>query len=879
MSRGELRIYLGAAPGVGKTYAMLDEGFRRRGRGTDVVIGVVETHGRPHTIDQVRDLEVVPGRTITSGGEQAEEMDVAAVLARRPDVALVDDLAHRNAPGGRNEKRWQDVEELLAAGISVISTVNVQHIESLNDVITGITGIEQRETVPDRVLRAGEQIELVDMSPEALRRRLAHGNVYAADEVDAALADSFRIGNLAAMRELALLWVADRVDEGIEAYRQHQGITASWETRERVVVALTGAPGGERLIRRGARLAGRGHAELVGVHVRRTDGRAAGSQELLDRYRLLLDELGGRYVEVTGGDPAEALVELARAENATQIILGATRRSRWSELTSGSIINRVVGLANAIDVHVISSDVPDARPVDALTRRGDGRRTAPRRADRSARSRAIAWFAALVGVPLLAFAIAPLDDPSRNTSFLLLLLLGPVGVALLGGLAPALVASVIGFAVADFLYISPERSLRVAGPGELLTLVVFIAVSTLVSVLVDRLARRTAEVARGRAEAEALARLAQSTAILDADALERLVGELRTTLGLDAVAVLAPRVDGWQVQASAGEPLPATPAHGSYAAELAGGTTLVAVGPTMAAEDRRLLSAFVAQVRLAQATLALQEEATRADALSEANDLRDALLAAVSHDLRAPLANIKAAATSLTSTEVQWGLPDVRSFATTIDAEADRLTTLVVNLLDLSRLQAGMLGTKLAPTAPTDVIYAALASLTGDTTAVDLDAADSLPLVSTDPALLERVLANVVRNAIDWAPPATRVRVEAAPVGDRIVFRVVDRGPGIPLSQRDHVFQAFQRLGDGGRAALQGLGLGLAVARGFCDAIGAEIVIDDTPGGGTTVAIAVPLADQGSPAATMDPMTTDASARPDERARADAAETAPGGTP
>ena len=268
MSRGVLRVYLGAAPGVGKTFAMLDEGRRRSERGTaDVVVGLVETHNRPKTIAQIDGLEVIPRKVVEYRGQSFEEMDVDAILARRPEVALIDELAHTNVPGSRNPKRWQDVEEVLEAGINVISTVNIQHLESLNDVVQRITGITQRETVPDEVVRAADQIELVDMSPEALRRRMAHGNIYTADRIDTALANYFRIGNLAALRELALLWVADRVDENLQEYRERHGIAESWETKERVLVALTGAPGGDDLVRRAARIAMRTRAQLIGVHV------------------------------------------------------------------------------------------------------------------------------------------------------------------------------------------------------------------------------------------------------------------------------------------------------------------------------------------------------------------------------------------------------------------------------------------------------------------------------------------------------------------------------------------------------------------------------------------------------------------------------------
>src|ERR1700734_1572390 len=292
--RGQLRISLGAAAGVGKTYAMLSEGHRRAERGADVVVAFAEPHQRPQTIALLDGLEVIPRRKLPYRGSEWEEMDVDAVLARKPQIALVDELAHTNVPGSRHEKRWQDVDELLDAGIDVISAVNVQHLESVTDVVEQITGVPQRETVPDAVVRAADQIELVDMSPEALRRRLAHGNVYAPDKVDTALANYFRIGNLTALRELALLWVADKVDEGLQAYREAHGIAEPWETKERVVVALTGSPKGDRMIRRGARMAARARAELVGVHIRPTDGRKQPSTELLEHHRHLLAELDGR---------------------------------------------------------------------------------------------------------------------------------------------------------------------------------------------------------------------------------------------------------------------------------------------------------------------------------------------------------------------------------------------------------------------------------------------------------------------------------------------------------------------------------------------------------------------------------------------------------
>ena len=356
--RGTLRVYLGAAPGVGKTYTMLEEGHRRLSRGTDVVVAFVETHNRVHTAELLAGLEVVPRRVLEYRGTRFEEMDLDAVLARHPQVALVDELAHTNVPGSEHAKRWQDIERLLEAGITVISTVNIQHLESLNDVVQAITGVPQRETVPDSVVRAAEQVELVDMTPEALRRRMAHGNIYAPDKVDAALANYFRPGNLTALRELALLWLADSVEEGLQRYRERHGIAATWETRERVVVALTGGPEGDALIRRAARIAARATGgELLAVHIARSDGLAGSSIAALDQQRLLVESLGGSYHSVVGDDVAESVLEFARANNATQIVIGASRRHPLvASLTGPGTGMTITRRSGSIDVHVVTHD-------------------------------------------------------------------------------------------------------------------------------------------------------------------------------------------------------------------------------------------------------------------------------------------------------------------------------------------------------------------------------------------------------------------------------------------------------------------------------------------------------------------------------------------
>jgi two-component system, OmpR family, sensor histidine kinase KdpD len=840
--RGHLRIYLGAAPGVGKTFAMLNEGWRRGNRGTDVVVGFVETHGRPNTQAQVRDLEVVPRHAVTYRGSEFQEMDVDAIIARAPAVALVDELAHTNVPGSRNEKRWQDVEELLHAGIDVISTVNVQHLESMNDVVEQITGIKQRETIPDAIVRSADQIEVVDMTPQALRRRMAHGNIYPPEKVDASLANYFREGNLGALRELALMWVADRVDEALEAYREAHGIGRPWETRERVVVAISGAPGGGHVIRRAARMAARTRGELLGVHVRPADGLRGPPGEALTEQRTLLQELGGAYHELAGADAATALVQFARAENATQIVLGASRQSRWTHLLRGSVINDVIRASGAVDIHVISSEA------DSIGEREEAADAAepPSRRTRglavSRRRRTVAWILALAGPPLLSILLANVRDTLTLQSDLLIFLVVVVVVAALGGFVPAVVCAVSGFLLANWYFTPPLYRFTISEGENVLALVIFLLVGGVVSLLVAAASRRTVEAARARAEAETLAALSGTVAASD-DPLPQLVGQLRRAFAADAVAVLSSAPDGeaWRVLAGAGDMVPTSPDEADVVVPLHGTEILVLRSDQLGDDDREVLGAFAGQVALAVQQRELKADAERAVGLARANELRTALLAAVSHDLRTPLSSIKASVSSLLQSDVDFTPSATHELLETIDEGADRLNHLIGNLLDMSRLQTGAVQLVLRDIGFEEVVPAALAGL-AHADRVDVDVEETLPRVRADAALLERAIANVVENAIAWSPPDARVRVEACVARQRVELHVVDRGPGIPTAQREDVFRPFQRLGD--RSNGSGVGLGLAVARGFIEAMGGDIVIDDTPGGGVTMLIALPAAGQ-----------------------------------
>ncbi len=826
---GKLRIYLGAAAGVGKTYTMLEEGVRRRARGTDVVIGFVETHGRPGTAAQIDGLPTVPRRVISYRGGELEEMDLDAVLTRRPAVALVDELAHTNVPGSRNVKRWQDVQELLKAGIDVISTVNIQHLASLNDVVEHITGVRQQETVPDSVVRAADQVELVDMTPEALRRRMAHGNIYPPAAIDTALANYFRPGNLSALRELALLWVADRVDESLADYRARHGIRQPWETKERVLVALSGAPDGETLIRRGARMAARAHADLLAVHVRTPDGTVQRDTKELDGQRALLAEVGGSYTEITGADVPAALINFAVAENATQVLLASSRHSWLYHAAHGSVTTQVIRRAGPIDVHVISTA---ARPVSPLPRSVPRRKPVPM----PRRRRELGWLLGTVGVAGVAAALSPLGAGLGLPGALLCLLLAVVAVAFTGGLRPAVAATIVAALSADYFFAPPIHSFDVARPVNVVALLVFFAVTAIVSQVIDRLTRRGLQVARAQGEAEALARLAGGSVFAEAATLPSLVDELRRTFDLDSASILVPDGDEWLVVARAGGPAPARPSDAQFAAELDQDAVLALSGHSLSGADVRLLGPFVTQLRIAQERSRLQDEAATAAELAEADTVRTALLEAVSHDLRAPLTVIKAAVTSLRSADTTWNSATAQAFYKTIDSQADRLNALVSNLLDMSRLHVGAMPLVPRETDVERVLYDAVNSLSSAGSGVAIDLPDRPPAVWADPGLLERAVANVMANAQAASPPGVAVRVQAGTVDDRVEIRVIDQGPGIAAEQRAQIFKPFQRRGDG----QGGLGLGLAIAKGFTEAMGGDLTVEDTPGGGATFVFSLP---------------------------------------
>ncbi|MEU0718221.1 sensor histidine kinase KdpD [Streptomyces lavendulocolor] len=838
MGRGKLRIYLGAAPGVGKTYAMLSEAHRRVERGTDCAVACVEHYDRPRTEAVLHGLEQIPRKDLTHQGAVVAEMDVDAVLERRPAVALVDELAHTNAPGARNAKRWQDVEELLAAGIDVISTVNIQHLESLGDVVESITGVRQRETVPDEVVRRADQIELVDMSPQALRRRMAHGNIYKPDKVDAALSNYFRPGNLTALRELALLWTADRVDEYLQQYRGEHNIRTTWQARERIIVGLTGGPEGRTLIRRAARMAAKGSgSEILAVYIARSDGLTSASPKELAVQRTLVEDLGGSFHHVIGDDVPSALLEFARGVNATQIVLGSSRRKTWQYVFGpgvGATVARDSG--PDLDVHIVTHEE---------VARGRGLPGA--RGARLGRSRIIwGWVTGVAGPALLALLLTHIDaDPGLANDMLLFLSL-TVASALLGGLAPSLASAAFGSLLLNWFFAPPLYRFTIADPRNIVAIAVFFGVAVSVASVVDLAARRTHQAARLRAESEVLSFLAGSV-LRGETALDALLERVRETFSMESVALLEREsdVEPWTRAGSVGRRPVARPEDADVDMPVGDHMALALSGRVLPAEDRRVLGAFAAQAAVVLDRQRLVGEAEEARKLAEGNKIRTSLLAAVSHDLRTPLAGIKAAVSSLRSDDVEWSEEDRAELLEGIEAGADRLDHLVGNLLDMSRLQTGTVTPLIRAIDLDEVVPMALGGVPDGS--AELDIPESLPMVEVDKGLLERAVANVVENAVKYSPDAAPVLVSASAMADRVELRVVDRGTGVPDEAKDRIFAPFQRHGDAPRGA--GVGLGLAVARGFVEAMGGTITAEDTPGGGLTMVITLKAA--AAPAATV----------------------------
>ena len=769
-------------------------------------------------------------------------MDVEAVLERHPELALVDELAHTNAPGSRNPKRWQDVQELLDAGIDVITTVNVQHIESLNDVVEQITGIVQRETVPDAVVRAADQIEVVDLAPQSLRDRLAAGVVYPAERVDAALSNYFRLGNLTALRELALLWLADEVDSALKLYRAEHGIEGTWQARERVVVALTGGPEGETLLRRGARIAARSAGgDLLAVHVSRQDGLRAMTPGALTAQRALVESLGGSYHQVVGDDVPRALVDFARSVNATQLVIGVSRRGRLAAaLTGPGIGSTVIRESGDIDVHIVTHAAAGGRLI--LPRITGGALSVKRRV--------LGFGVAIVFGPLLSWLLFSVRSEGSITSDVLAYQLLVVIVALIGGIWPALFAAILSGLTLDFLFVEPLFTVTIADPLHALALVLYVIIAILVSYIVDQAARRTRTAQRAAAEAELLATVAGSV-LRGESAVPALASRTREAFGMTGVRLVAH--DG-TILATDGEPVPdGRVVKLQVGPEDAPRGTLELHGGELDASERRLLDVIIAQLGAALEHFELTETAREAGVLAETDQVRTALLSAVSHDLRRPLAAAVAAVGGLHTSADKLSPEDRAELVETADESLATLSTLVTDLLDVSRVQAGVLAVSLAPVDAAALVLPAVDELALGPDRVELVLDPDLPALQADPVLLQRVLVNVLANAASHSPADRHVRVATSRLGSRAEIRIVDHGIGVSPDRHDDMFAPFQRLGDTDNST--GLGLGLALSKGFTEGMGGTLTPEDTPGGGLTMVIALPVAETSLTEATASQAT------------------------
>lgn len=871
--RGKLTVFFGAAPGVGKTYTMLEAARRELSDlGRDVVVGVVETHGRYETGALLIGLEIVPRRVVEHRRIQLTELDVDAVLARKPALVLVDELAHENAPGSRHKKRWQDVEDVLDAGIDVFTTLNVQHLESLVDVVAQVTGVVVRETVPDAVLERAHDVRLVDLPVPELLERLREGKVYVPAQVSRAIDGFFREGNLIALRELALRRTADRVDAQMRGYREAHGIDATWPTGERVLVCISASPHSARLVRGARRLASRLHAELVGVYVETPASlrmNAADRARLADNTRLL-ESLGGEMVTLRGDDAAAETVRLARKRNVTKVVVGKPTHPRWRDVMRTPFVDDVIRQSREIDVYVIS---------------GEEGRTEDGHAPASHRSApGLAGYVASVTAVVLATALSWIAfGHEQLADVVIVYLLGVVLVSLRFARAPSLVAALLSVIAYDFFFIPPYYSFAVSDLRHLLTFGVMLVVATVISSLTHRV-RVQADSARDR-ERRTAALYAASRELGRATSTAELVvasrRQLEELLGLHAF-VFVPDESGnltaravaaasdvpagaqgvvewvWSKQRHAGAGTDTLPASEVYAVPLvgaAGGVGVLALATAtrsspLSSDERELLDAFARLLGSAIERVELAEAARRASLRAETEQLRNALLSSVSHDLRTPLAVITGATTTLLDAGGPKDAAVQRELLETARDEARRLARLVANLLDMTRVEAGALRVHKEEQPIEEVIGAALNRLedrlAGREVVTDVPA--DLPLVPLDPVLVEQVLINLLENALKYTPAGSPLHVAARAEASEVVVEVADRGPGVAAEDQERVFEKFYRVkhGEGGGS----VGLGLSICRGIVRAHRGRIWVEPRRGGGARFRFALPLAEPAKASAT-----------------------------
>src|SRR5579883_1931930 len=862
--RGKLVVFFGAAPGVGKTYAMLEAARSERDLKRDVVIGVVDTHGRFDTGALVIGLELLPRRKVSYRGVTLEEFDLDAALARKPGLILIDELAHTNAPGSRHAKRWQDVEELLDAGIDVYTTLNVQHIESLNDVVAQITGVIVRETVPDRILEEATEVRLIDLPPDELLERLQAGQVYIPDQASRAVQSFFRKGNLIALRELALRSTAERVDAQMRMYKAAHGIERVWPTADRVLVCVSPSPASARLVRAARRMSTSLHAPCIAAYVE-TPASLAMSQA--DRRRLgdnlrLAEQLGAEAVTLKGENAAQETVRFARARNVTKIVVGKPTHPRWRDFVRPSFLDEIVRSSGDIDVYVISGD-------EAATARSEP----PPRRRAAAKPQA---YAASTGIAIAATGLSwILFERRALADVVMVYLLGIILVSLRFGFGPSIVSAVVSVLLLDFFFVPPYLSFAVSDFQHVVTFAVMFVVAVVISNLTRRV-RLQADAARYREQRTsslyALSRelsATSATANLARAAAQHLhdMFDARVALMLEAGggrlenvaqgehAFTPDEKDGGVVawvfshDKPAGVGTDTLPSASALYVPLRGAQDRIGVLGVMSsdprrfhdAEQRTLLDVFAGQIASALERARLAEQAQQAQVQIETERLRSALLSSVSHDLRTPLSVITGSASALMQPDMNLAPDARRDLAATVHEEAQRMNRLVRNLLDMTRFASGAV--KVAKEwQPIDgIVGAALArlddQLLGRT--IDVHLRPDLPLVPIDGVLVEQLLVNLLENAAKYTPPGSPVEISAREDGGRLLVEIADRGPGIPREMLDRIFEKFFRLPREGERG--GAGLGLAICRAIVEAHGGRIWAENRDDGGAVFRFTLPI--------------------------------------
>jgi two-component system, OmpR family, sensor histidine kinase KdpD len=849
--RGRLKIFLGAAPGVGKTYEMLLAAQARRRDGVDVIVGVVEAHGRRETEVLLEGLEVIPRRQVDYKGHLLAEMDLDAILKRRPELVLVDELAHTNAPSSRHPKRYLDVEELIAAGIDVFTTLNIQHVESLNDIVARITRIRVRETVPDSVLDQADDIEVVDLSPEDLTRRLREGKVYVPQQAERAIRHYFSSGNLTALRELALRRTAQRVDEQLLSHMRAHAIAGPWAAGERILVCVSEAPSTAGLIRYAKRLADRLQVPWTAIYVEtaRTQRLTDVERDRIADHLRLAERLGASTITLPGRNIAEEVVAYATANNITQIVIGKSNRSRWFEIMHGSVVRELVRKTGQISVHVISAD--DSEPIPAKSVETRPRPEPPRIGPYLGSASAVA-IALGVGLLLKHF----IDVQSISLVFLMAVLIS----AIAWGLLPSLFAAIASMLAYNFFFLPPLYTFTVADAENFVALFFFLVVAVIVSNLT---ARTRSQIISARARAKTTAELyAFSRKVAGIGALDDLLWatayqvssmlKVRTVLlkpakdgeGLEVASGYPPedRLDDadmaaarwtWEHNRAAGRGADTLPGVKRLFLPLRTGSGPVGVigidrdasGPLLTPDQRRLLDALADQAAVAIERTLLARGLDEARVLAETERLRAALLTSISHDLRTPLASILGAVSSLRSFPERYSATEREELLATLQDEAERLNRFVSNLLDMTRLESGAVELKLELIDVAEIVGAALQRAGGVLAGhrVEVDIVPHLPMLHIDAVLFEQVLFNLLDNAAKYSPVGSRIDVRASRDGELVEIEVVDEGPGIPPADLERIFDKFYRVHAQDRRRA-GTGLGLAICRGFVEAHGGSII-------------------------------------------------------